>query len=206
MQTSDNYAMTIAKAFHRHYTEQSDVWTGDIGMRILPLLIQGKLRLSGNGRILDIGCGSGQDTHVYSPLSLGVTGVDIYAHPEWKAISGHYDNVNFYHGDFLSCPLNGHYQVIVDNGCFHHQKEESWAEYLEKAHQFLSPQGHFILSTFCDDRKPTYQDSYARIHHYFSDDQLADILNRAGFHVVETTYIYRPTHENYYRISFCQKA
>lgn len=206
MQVSDNYNSIIKKAFHRHYTESSDVWTNDIGMRTLPLLIQGKLRLSRKERILDIGCGSGLDSHIYSPLSSGFTGVDIYAHSEWKEIETKYNNVTFYQNDFLSCPLDGHYDIIVDNGCLHHQTNDTFSSYLNKIYKHLSSDGYLVLSTFYDNTKQTYTDNYKRIHHYFSDEQLTSLLNKTGFSIVETMYIYRPTYDNYYQISFCQKV
>ena len=206
MRVSENYHSVIEKAFQRHYSEQSDVWTTDIGMRVLPLLIQGQLRLSAESRVLDIGCGSGLDTLVYGDLSQQVTGVDIFDHPEWRQIENTHSHIRFIHGNFLSCPLEGPYDVIIDNGCFHHQTEESLAHYLAKIHHLLPAHGHFVLSTFSDRLKSTYIDDYQRIHHYFSDEALSAILTEARFTILMTLFIYRPKYGNYYRISFCQKA
>ncbi|MEQ9899754.1 class I SAM-dependent methyltransferase [Pectobacterium punjabense] len=204
MLNSKDYNMVIEQAFQQHYTEQSDVWTTDIGMRILPLLIQGKLRLSGHCRVLDIGCGSGLDTLIYSELSSQVTGIDIYDHPEWWSIQEKFDNITFYRANFLQHPID-EYDLVIDNGCFHHQANENLLTYLLKVKEILSDNGHFILSTFYDPATLTYVDNYERIHHYFSDQDIEQKLNSAGFNIMDTVYIYRKRYKNYYRISFCKK-
>ncbi|WCG82318.1 class I SAM-dependent DNA methyltransferase [Pectobacterium sp. A5351] len=204
MLNSKDYNMVIEQAFQQHYTEQSDVWTTDIGMRILPLLIQGKLRLSEHSRVLDIGCGSGLDTLIYSELSSQVTGIDIYAHPEWQSIQEQFYNITFYRANFLQHPID-EYDLVIDNGCFHHQANENLLTYLLKVKEILSDNGHFVLSTFYDPTTLTYVDNYERIHHYFSDQDIEQRLNSAGFNIMDTIYIYRKRYKNYYRISFCKK-
>ncbi|HFO2533758.1 TPA: cyclopropane-fatty-acyl-phospholipid synthase family protein [Yersinia enterocolitica] len=202
----ENYQDILTRAFNQHYNTETDVWTQDIGMRILPLLVKGKLRFGPETRLLDIGCGSGEDIPIYCALCKEVIGIDIYAHPQWETLSTRYTNLNFHHGDFLSYEAEGQYRLVVDNGCFHHQDEANWLAWLTKIQQLLTKDGHFVLSTFCDDNQISYTDGYQRQHHYFSDKRLEELLSFAGFSVTDTIYIYRPKYANYYRISFCRRA
>lgn len=189
-------------AFQRHYEEQSDVWTTDIGMRILPLLVEGKLNLQSHFRLLDIGCGSGADTMIYSPLCEKVIGVDICQHYSWEAIQKRTPNIRFVCADFLEFTSVDKLNIIVDNGCFHHQSREAIPGYLEKVRSLLTSDGSFIISTFCDADRKTYTDDYQRIHHYFTTEELGELLAQSGFVITDTIMIYRPKYNNYYRITF----
>ncbi len=201
-----NYQDILTRAFNHHYNSETDVWTQDIGMRILPLLVKGKLRFGPETRLLDIGCGSGLDVGVYSPQCLSVEGVDLFAHPEWPKSEAVFKNVEFKHGDFLNLALEGDYHIIVDNGCFHHQQQSDWPAYLVKIGRLLRETGTLVLSTFCDDKRTSYTDDNQRIHHYFTDEEFAGLLQENHFKIVDNLYIYRPRYDNYYRISFCKKS
>lgn len=41
-----NYQDILTRAFNHHYNSETDVWTQDIGMRILPLLVKGNCVLA----------------------------------------------------------------------------------------------------------------------------------------------------------------
>lgn len=43
---AENYQDILTRAFNHHYNNETDVWTQDIGMRILPLLVKGELRFN----------------------------------------------------------------------------------------------------------------------------------------------------------------
>ncbi|MDR0806725.1 MAG: class I SAM-dependent methyltransferase [Enterobacteriaceae bacterium] len=200
------YQDILKHAFNLHYINKSDVWTRDIGMRILPLLVKGRLRFGTETRILDIGCGSGLDAQIYSSLCHSVVGIDLFSHPEWIDIMKNFNNVTFKNGDFLSMDkLSENYHIIIDNGCFHHQQASDWSVYLAKIEQLLNVTGTLVLSTFFDEQSATYIDSNQRIHHYLSNKDLINLMQKYNFRVIDNIYIYRQHHDNYYRISFCRK-
>jgi len=203
MQISQRYSSVIKEAFQRHYDEKSDVWTADIGMRVLPLLIEGKLRMKSHYRLLDIGCGTGEDALIYSSLCAQVTGVDICQHSCWDTVKKACGNVNFYCTDFMEFNNDDGFNVIVDNGCLHHQTSDEIPAYLRKVRSSLTHNGCFVASTFYDPDKHTYTDGYCRIHHYFSTEELDEKFIAAGFKIMDSVMIYRPKYQNYYRITFC---
>lgn len=203
MHESLNYKQTVKNAFQRHYDENSDVWSNDIGMRVLPLLVQGKLNLNKENRILDIGCGSGADALIYSQFCKNVIGVDICHHSSWNEIQSNISNVMFKRTDYFEFYDEHPFDVIVDNGCMHHQLKEDLPAYLNKIRSSLTPGGCFVASTFCDYAKPSYIDDFNRIHHYFTNDEINEYINNALLKVIDTILIYRPKYNNYYRISFC---
>lgn len=95
------------------------------------------------------------------------------------------------------------FNVIVDNGCLHHQTSDEIPAYLRKVRSSLTHNGFFVASTFYDPDKHTYTDGYCRIHHYFSTEELDEKFIAAGFKIMDSVMIYRPKYQNYYRITFC---
>jgi cyclopropane fatty-acyl-phospholipid synthase-like methyltransferase len=198
------YQQVLSNAFSKHYKDDSDVWTDHIEARIIPFLIKGQIRFNSQSNVLDIGCGQGNDLEVYSPIVNRVDGVDLFRHNYWDSVSNEFSNVNFHYGDFLSINLPSTYNLIVDNGCFHHQHHSNWQAYLNKIRKIIADDGDFVVSTFADENTLTYQDENNRIHHYLTDNELEEIMHKYDFTIVNNIFIYRPKFDNYLRVSFCK--
>ncbi|MNE38358.1 cyclopropane fatty acyl phospholipid synthase [compost metagenome] len=161
------------------------------------------MRLKSHYRLLDIGCGTGEDALIYSPLCAQVTGVDICQHSCWDTVKSTCGNLHFHCTDFMEFNDDNDFNVIVDNGCLHHQTSDEIPTYLNKVRSSLTHDGCFVSSTFYDPDKLTYTDDYCRIHHYFSIEDLDEKFDAAGFQVTDSIMLYRPKYQNYYRITFC---
>jgi len=198
------YLDVLKCAFDKHYSEQSDVWTNDPEMRSFPALIQGLLKLDPACSVLDIGCGSGQDVEYFAQLFSSATGLDLYPHHYWQIVSQRHSNAIFHRADFLSYFCDQKYDLIVDNGCFHHQHPEHQSAYLKKITCLLNKDGYFALSTFKNPNIEERVDANGRLHKYFSDADLLNILSSVGFQLVHQFDIYRARKKDYYRLSFCE--
>lgn len=201
-----SYLGVLHDAYRRHYTERTDVWTDDLAMRCVPPLVQGRLKLAPSARVLDIGCGSGRDVAYFSHIVAAVVGIDILPHPDWdEIVEEHGPRVRFSVGDFLSYRSTERYDLVLDNGCFHHQHEADHTAYLEKAGEILSPGGWFVISTFKNPALDEFIDGNGRIHKYFGNGELHDKLAAAGFEVTAEIEIYRVVKQDAYRLSFCRR-
>lgn len=198
------YLKVLKCAFNKHYSEQSDVWTNDPEMRSFPALIQGLLKLNPACRVLDIGCGAGKDVEYFARLFASVTGLDLYAHDYWQIVSQRHSNARFHRSDFLSYSCDEKYDLIVDNGCFHHQHPEHQSAYLKKIASLMNKNGYFALSTFKSRDIEARVDANGRLHKYFSDGDLQNILSSSGYQVTNQFDIYRAHKKDYYRLSFCK--
>lgn len=198
------YLDVLKCAFNKHYSEQSDVWTHDAEMRSFPALIQGLLKLNSASSVLDIGCGSGKDVECFARLFASVTGLDLYPHEYWQVVSQCHSNARFYRTDFLSYSRDEKYDLIVDNGCFHHQHPEHRSAYLKKIAYLMNKHAYFALSTFKNPDIEERVDANGRLHKYFSDADLQNILSSVGFQIVNQFDIYRAHKKDYYRLSFCE--
>lgn len=205
------YLDTLKAAFTRHYEERSDVWTEDPAMRVVPALIEGQLKLAGREssksiQVLDLGCGQGLDSAWFANVYGRVTGVDLYPHAYWPTLREQYQNLSLVEADVLAYRSSERYELIVDNGCFHHQHPELYIAYLQHVKGFMAPGGTLVLNTFKNPGYTSRVDLNGRLHRYFSDQELYGLLALAGLDVFQETDIYRVRHGDYYRLSFVQRV
>jgi cyclopropane fatty-acyl-phospholipid synthase-like methyltransferase len=195
----------LRAAYARHYKEGSDVWTADAAMRCVPSIVQGYLKLGPHTRVLDVGCGAGRDVAYFAALTDSVVGIDIYQHPAWPAIERSAGGrVRFDCTDLLAYDGPSGWDLVLDNGCFHHQHLDEAGAYLNKAAALLSRNGWFVLLTFLNPAKGSYVDPHGRLHRYVSDAELRRALGRAGMGIVHNIELYRGQPDDYYRLSFVQ--
>ena len=202
---SRNYIHVLRRAYAKHYGERSDVWTGDPAMRCVPALAQAELELPASARALDVGCGTGCDAAYLAARFGTVVGIDMVPHPSWdRMVQEHRPRLTFGATDLLSYESADRYDLVLDNGCFHHQHEHDHIPYLRRAASLLGAGGWFVLSTFKNAAVAEYVDGNGRIHSYFTDDELHEKLDAAGVAVVRERDIPRPGRDDHYRLSFCQ--
>jgi EEF1A lysine methyltransferase 2 len=202
----ESYQAMLRSAFAKQYSEGSDEWTNDDEMRCVPSIVQGALKLGANTALLDLGCGAGHDAEYFAGIFASVTAVDIYAHEAWEGVSGRHANVKFVCGDVLDKGLSGKFDLIVDNGCFHHQHPERHQEYLALVSSLLADGGTFVLTTFKNDSIEQRIDANGRIHRYFRDSELKSELARSGLLEFDRLDVFRRRKGDYYRISFARTA
>ena len=199
------YLTVLANAFGKHYRESTDEWSRDQEMRSFPAFIQGQLKLPGTARALDIGCGAGADVEYFSQIYGHVVGVDFYPHDDWTTISRRQSNIQFVCCGFLEYSCESSFDLVFDNGCFHHQHPEHYKIYLDKVGSIMNVNCCFVLSTFKNPEIREYVDQNGRLHRYFTDGELREILGASGFRVFKEFDAYRAMKGDYYRLSFCRR-
>jgi alkylated DNA repair dioxygenase AlkB/2-polyprenyl-3-methyl-5-hydroxy-6-metoxy-1,4-benzoquinol methylase len=98
-------------------------------------------------RILDVGTGRGVDVVRYAAAGHTVTGIDLVALPEWPAIESAWPNASFVRCALLDHVVDVPYDVVVDAGCFHHQRPDVLGRYLSAIRALLRPAGTLWLAT-----------------------------------------------------------
>ena len=140
--------------------------------------------------VLDIGCGSGQQTLLLGRKCKRVIGIDLLASgintaKDLARASGLSKKVEFICGDILDADFpDGSFNKIVSFCVIEHIPD--WQEVLKKARQWLAPGGSLVISV--DSLAPIKDEALIKKHKdqysvaiYFNPQTLGAGLSEAGF-------------------------
>ncbi|MFD1465664.1 class I SAM-dependent methyltransferase [Lapidilactobacillus mulanensis] len=145
------------EAYYKHsYANEKPVeheWTaGTANPELVNLVYDQTIKEGSN--ILEIGCGLGAESVFLAVRGMNMTSVDISqdAINTAESIAKAYQvDVDWRVGDILKMELPEHsFDVITDQGCFHHLTDEERPLYLQQIKKFLKPGGMFLLRCFSD--------------------------------------------------------
>jgi len=106
------------------------------------------------GSALDVGCGTGDSSIYLAQHGWQVTGVDFTPKALEKArdkASAANANVNFLHADVThlrQAGINGPFQVVVDNGCFHGMSDGDRELYVKEISAAAAPGARLLMIAF----------------------------------------------------------
>ncbi|HEY7141356.1 MAG TPA: methyltransferase domain-containing protein [Methylomirabilota bacterium] len=103
------------------------------------------------GRALEIGCATGTVLHYLAALGVPSEGIEISRMAVERAIPGVRDRIH--HGDLLTLPLSGPFDLVYGLDVFEHLNPNRLAEYLAQAVALLGDGGYLYaaLPAFGDD-------------------------------------------------------
>lgn len=105
------------------------------------------------GRLLDVGCGEGRHSLAAARLGFRVTGIDYeplaLKRARRFAKQTRVAGVTYRQADALRLPFPAaSFDIVLDYGCFHHQRKADWPPYLAGIRRVLKPRGYYLLSVF----------------------------------------------------------
>jgi cyclopropane fatty-acyl-phospholipid synthase-like methyltransferase len=190
--TEQTFANSGPDAWDARY-ESTPPW--DIG-RPQPALLA--LASSGGltGRLLDVGCGTGEHTLMAASLGLEATGVDVspiaIRFAEEKAASRGLVLARFVAGDVLvpatRTALGGPFDTIIDCAVFHSVSDEDRPTYVNGLRSLLAAHGRFVMLVFSDQEPDGWgprRISQVEIHTAFSDGWRIESIEPAMMDLVE---------------------
>ena len=139
-----------------------------------------------SGKVLDIGCGAGRNSVLFSKYGFHAYGVDFSS----KAIKlAKILNIEEKTSALFSVQSalelkfeNDYFDLAMDYGCFHHLRKNQWKNYIKNLLGVLKPKAYYLLYCFSKESEETgnYKSgknySYRNHHynHYFSLGELKE--------------------------------
>lgn len=195
------YRRVVADSFGTWYGQGRDVWTGDTTSDEITAFVHTHAPAAGIGRrlrVLDVGCGRGRHSaDLAARLDADVTGLDLL--DVFDAPPPARGRVRFRQGDFLDHGDDtGHLDVIVDNGCLHHQRRADWPAWAAHGARLLRPGGLLVVSVFLspDGRTTSLPLDDGRLNWWLTEQAVTGLytgagLTAAGRQVIDRDFCYQ---------------
>jgi predicted TPR repeat methyltransferase len=143
------------------------------------------LKIKQNGKILDIGCGTGYPIAKYlSDKGFFITGIDISENMLQKAINQKIPNAEFYLCDFFEFKTIEKYDgIIAFDSFFHFPKEKQYKIY-EKISGWINIDS-YLLFTHGKEEGEIKSDMFGEIFYYSALDKekVHELLLKNGFEI-----------------------
>ncbi|MET7453961.1 class I SAM-dependent methyltransferase [Streptomyces sp. NPDC005574] len=147
-----DYRQVVADSFQHWYGRGRDSWTGaDTNTRVTAFACAQAPPATGPARrrVLDVGCGRGhQSAQLAEQLDADLTALDLL--DVWDPPPPARGRARFVQGDFLDftgADTTG-LDLLVDNGCLHHQRRTDWPAWAAHGARLLRPGGVAVVSVF----------------------------------------------------------
>lgn len=154
---TDGHAAPHSGGFDEIYQHGGAPW--DVGGP-QPALVEAVQRDEVSGRILDIGCGTGENTLYLRQQGFEVVGVDLSRHALQEAKKKSAErglDVPFHLMDALAVEpgaLGGRFDTVIDSGLFHVFADAERARYVRALERIIRPKGVYHMFVFSD-KEPT---------------------------------------------------
>jgi cyclopropane fatty-acyl-phospholipid synthase-like methyltransferase len=192
----DDYPQCLTASFDGSYKNCNDAWSKEEEMRNFIKSVINSHDFASDSRILDIGAGRGADSSYLLELGYTVIALDICRTLEWNELERQYLNkLTFFKKDFMKWDAEGlNFDLIIDNGCFHHQHPKVLFGYLQKISQLMKPNGVLAINVFCnsspnDDDIITLPDG--RLVYIFNQSTLKFFLLGASLNIISARRVFR---------------
>lgn len=190
----------MKESYVKRYLHNLDTWSNyDYLKDCVNLLFTKYASVMYQKSVFEIGIGSGISSEFILKNGFMLTGIDIVEHKNWRNLKVQYgERFRSLVGDiFLFDMQNEKFDIVMDNGCFHHFETELYLPALNKVQDLLIDNGYFFLTVFEEPNEELvqghveYLDGGKRRCKFFKEQEISDLLNVNNFDLLMTERITR---------------
>ncbi|MFI9778692.1 class I SAM-dependent methyltransferase [Streptomyces sp. NPDC051956] len=203
------YRRVVGDSFRQWYDEGRDSWTGaETNDHVTRFVLDCAPPAAGRRRrALDVGSGRGVESAALAQgLDADVVALDLLdVHDTPPPSRG---RVRFQQGDFLDF-TDGDLDLIVDNGCLHHQRRQDWPGWAAHGKELLRPGGILVVSIFLspDGDITAHPLDDGRLNWWLTEESVTALFTGAGLTpcsrtVIDRDFTYQGHQLKYLALSF----
>lgn len=164
-----------------------------------------------NGKIIDIGCGSGRDARVFSEQGYQVTGID-FSSKMVEVAKQKAPQADFHVMDMRSLSFDAIFDGAWANASLLHLSKEELLSVLEKIFQSLKPNGSFFIrlkkGVFEKVEPDSRYNNLEKFYSYYEEEEVRELLLAAQFEILDLSVSRKTSsYETHpYIQAFCKKT
>ena len=175
---ADQETLNVYAARAKEYADRFSSKTPSLHLAAFMLAVKDK------GRVLDLGCGTGQATAFMRAEGLEVEAVD--ASPEMAAIASQKFDIDVRIAEFNDLDSEGAYGGVYANFSLLHAPKSEMPTHLARVSKALVSGGIFHIALKTGEGE--HRDSLGRLYAYYTDAEITKLLADAGFIVIERSF------------------
>lgn len=184
----------MSKSIASSYNKIAQEYVGQHGygnQLSIPSLKKFLKYLPDHPKVLDVGCGGGQDAKFLTTNGCDVKGIDISGEMI-KIAKKMAPGIDFDVGDVMNFPIGVKYDGVWCCRVFHHIAISEQADFLNKLHALLTPKGVLYITVAVSDEDEDYEANDSGndglLKKRLTEKSFKDLLADHGFGILEFNY------------------
>jgi len=202
----------MIESFKKRYTYGLDSWTKQSYLKDCITVFLEKYSDRHFPEVFEVGIGSGISSEQILERDSHLTGIDVAQNDNWPQLKEKWGNkFNAYEADIINYTTDLRYDLIIDNGCFHHLEPSLYEITLHNVYQLMHVNSIYFLAVFKETDPDVIEghteliDAGTRRCKFFTSDEITALLENHSFRVSDQILVPRNFGDTEVIVCVCEK-